>query len=226
MNRQLLLALGLAIPLTACRPDIGTPDYGQFIGGDDDDDSAGGGDPENYPGPDPYQDGEERLSIGIFYEGGSSTNVAIDNATTHFYIYDGTFQSYPDFEEREEGYQSDVIAPAGIGWWGGGITWDAPADLSSWTQMHVSLRSDGADLGSFDIGFGGGGGSEVRVNVADYGFTNDGAWHQVVVPLADFVPGGADLSSVGLPFQLIAEGVVTGQELRVDNLYFTKEAPE
>lgn len=220
MKRLLLLLVFLA----GCRPDIGDPNYARFVG--DDDDSAGGVDPDDLPGPDPYQDGEERFTIGIFYEGGYSARVDIDNVTNHFYIYDGTFESYPDYEDREEGYQSDVIAPTGIGWWGGGVSWDQPADLSSWTQMHVSFASEGADFATFNVGFGGGAGAEATRAVTDYGFVNDGQWHQLVIPLADFAAGGADLTSVGLPFQVIAPTLVTGQELRVDNLYFTKETAE
>ena len=89
--------------------------------------------------------------------------------------------------------------------------------------MHVSFASEGADLGNFNIGFGGGGAAEVQLSVADYGFVNDGEWHQLVIPLADFAAGGADLTTVGLPFQMIEGAQVAGQELRVDNLYFTQE---
>ncbi|MCO4769914.1 MAG: hypothetical protein KDA24_07760 [Deltaproteobacteria bacterium] len=224
MNQRHLLCLSLALPLLACRPDIGDPNYAQFLG--DDDDSAGTTDPNDFPGPDPYEDGEERLSIGIFYEGGYSSLIPLEAGAADYFIYDGTYDSFPDFDAREEGYQSDVIAPSGIGWWGGGVSWTPSIDLSSWTQMHVSFAADAPEFASFDIGFGGGSGSEVRVNVANYGFVNDGEWHQVVVPLADFVAGGADLSSVGLSFQLIAEGLVSGPQLRVDNLYFTKETAE
>ena len=224
MTLRSLLLLTLALPLSACRPDIGAPDYRQFVGGDDDD--SAGVDPDDLPGPDPYQDGEERLSIGIFYEGGFSAQYIIDEVTNHYYIYDGTFDTFEDFVEREEGFKSDVIAPTGLGFWGGGVTWDQPIDLSAWTQMHISLRSSGADFATFNIGFGGGGGSEVTVAVTDYGFVNDGEWHQLVIPLADFAAGGAALDAVGLPIQLIAAAAITGQELRVDNLYFTKETDE
>ena len=224
MTMRVFLLLVLALPQVACRPDIGPPDYGQFVAGDDDD--SAGIDPNNLPGPDPYEDGEERLSIGIFYEGGFSSEIAIDDLTNHYYIYDGTFDTYEDFEEREEGFKSDVIAPTGLGFWGGGVTWDQPIDLSDWTQLHISLRSDGPDFAAFNLGFGGGGGSEVTAAVADYGFVNDGEWHQIVIPLSDFTAGGAALDAVGLPVQLIAAVPISGQELRVDNLYFSKETVE
>mgnify|MGYP000666063613 CR=1 FL=1 len=224
MNTRLLLILGLTVPLGACRPDIGAPLYGDFVG--DDDDSAGGVDPNNFPGPDPYEDGEERLSVGIFYEGGFSSQITLEAGVADYFIYEGTYESFPDFENREEGYQSDIISPTGVGWWGGGVTWAQPLDLSAWTQLHISFASADPGFASFDVGFGGGGAAEVRATVTDYGFVNDGAWHQVVIPLSVFEAGGADLSSVGLPIQLIADGLVNGEELRVDNLYFTKETPE
>ena len=68
--------------LLACRPDPGTPNY-----------------PEPGPwtrtGDDFYVDalapGEERLAIGLFYEGAATESWPIDDTDSHFYIYSNTF---------------------------------------------------------------------------------------------------------------------------------------
>ena len=41
-------------------------------------------------GPDPYVEGNQRLSIGGFYEGGSSENIEINQENTHLYLYENT----------------------------------------------------------------------------------------------------------------------------------------
>ncbi len=205
--------------LLACRPDPGTPVYPDFDAA-----SAGdtGEDDDFYDGPDPWQEGEARLSLGVFYEGGSSDALPVDDVTRHYYIYDNTYTQDIDLIDRVEGYQSDIIVHAGGDWWGGGVTWDAATDLSSWTTMYVSLSSGSDGFASVELHLTGGG-TEASVNAGDYGYKADGSWHHLSVPLADFAAGGADLSSVTGPFVLVGGAGSSGDELHIDNLYFTAD---
>ena len=61
--------------LLACRPDPGAPSYPERTGR-----TVDTADTNFLSGPDPYQDGDKRLSLGIFYEGvitkGVSTGAA------------------------------------------------------------------------------------------------------------------------------------------------------
>lgn len=224
--------LFLMLLLAACRPDPGEPDYGdqdQWIdAGDDDDDDTP--DPDNLPGIVPFEAGDQRLSMGTFYEGPCAVCVEIDEVTNHFYIYQNeftggvTFQSSPS-DDRVEGYASDELQHNGEGWMGGGIHWDEPIFLSDWDVLRVALKSDVAVFENATIGMNGGG-TEVTVTVSDYGFVADGAWHSLEIPLADFAAGGADLSAVEVAMVLIVQGGESGDVLLIDDLYLTQLADE
>ena len=71
-------------------------------------------------GPDPFRTGEQRLNIGLFYEGESTDAVVIDDVDTAFYIWSETF-SIVSSNDPVEGDWSDEIIVGDFGWWGGGI---------------------------------------------------------------------------------------------------------
>ena len=200
----------------ACRPEPGDPDYPE-----PDDISFGDEDDGLLDGPDPYEEGDERLSLGAFYEGGYSEIVAIDDVTNHYYIYSSTYTQDSDLQDRVEGRVSDVLIMGSAGWFGGGIHWDGGGDLSDWTTLFVSMRSNDEGLENTEIRMTGG--VEGGVSLADYGFAADGEWHELEIPLADIEDAGVDLSTITVALMFIGEGVVEGDELKVDNLYLTKD---
>ena len=210
MNSRRLCILLLA---TACRPDAGVPDYP--IPGEWDPTE---GDP-NFYGDDPFQEGDVRLSIGAFYEGGASEEVPIDDLTTHFYVYESTFVSGAS-DDRIEGYVSDRLEHAGGEWWGGGVHWDQARDLTAYDTLHLSVKSRDPGMASMTVGMTGGG-TEGRVSLADLGFVNDGTWQTLEIPMQLFVDAGADMSSVSVPFVFGGEGAGSGEYVLVDDLYFT-----
>lgn len=195
--------------LWACRPDLGEPSY------PDPDADTSGGDTgaESLAGPDPYSDGEARLSFGIFYESGASEL----DPTDHFYIYESTF-TIASSEERVEGYTSDVLTHSGGAWWGGGIHWDVARDLSGWSTLNLDLLAP-AEGGISAPGLAMLGGSEGRISASDAGFVADGTWHHLVIPLDDLGAAGADLSQVTAPLIIVGDGGAQGDELYIDNLY-------
>jgi len=213
----------LLFALVGCSntPD-GTPDYGQDTGSID-----SGPDANFYPGVEPYTEGTPRLSIGVFYEGGASETVEVDGNSTHYYIYSDehssevTYTTYEDTDDRIEGYLSDVIVHTGGAWWGGGVHWDNPRDLSAWSQLNLSVKStDGGFLGT-DLAVQSQGGTEGRISLQNYGFSADGEWHNLQIPTADLQALGLNLSSVIAPFILVAEGGTNGAEMRIDDVYFS-----
>ena len=216
MKRATLL-LSMAAAWAACRPDPGTPTYPDTTGGSGD--SGGSGLPQ---GPDPYEPGEDRLGVGLYYESGLSELIEINDVDSHYYIYSATYTESVDLVDVVEGRESAVIEHGSAGWFGGGITWDLPRDLSAWTTLNVSLRSGDASFGGLDLHLTGGG-TEAIVAAADYGFTADGQWHFIQIPLADFEAGGADLSAVTGPFVFIGDGGAEGDTLKIDNLYYTQD---
>jgi hypothetical protein len=54
---------------------------------------------------------------------------------------------------------------------------------------------------------------------AAFGFSADGEWHHLVIPLADFAAAGVDLSQVTGPLIVAGEGGAEGDVLYIDNLY-------
>ena len=192
--------------LLACRPDPGAPSY-----------------PEREPWEravsdgflaTPLADGEARLGIGVFYEGATTDLVPIDDTTTHFYVYEASF-GVAASDDRVEGYASDELVLRGKPWWGGGVHWDSPRDLSGYDTLHLALKSE--VLGSWDLGMAGG--REGRVDVADHGMVADGDWHALDIPLQAFADGGTDLTRVTIPLLLVGEGGAEGDAVAIDDLY-------
>ncbi len=207
----------LLAALAACRPDPGLPSYPDSGSLNAVDTSE----PALPEGPDPYEEGEARLSVGLHYESGYSQLIPIDDVDSFYYIYESTYTEGIDQQDVVEGRQSTVINHGSLPWFGGGITWMTPRDLSAWTTMHLSLRSGDAGMATLNLHFTGG--TEAVLSAADYGWVNDGQWHHLAVPLADFAAGGADLTAVTAPFVLIGEGGAEGETLKVDNLYYTQD---
>ena len=175
------------------------------------------------PGPDPWAPGDERLSLGLFYEGGASETVMIDNTTSFYYIYDGTYAQATS-DDRIEGFTSEAITLTGppAAYFGGGITWGPARDLSAWTRLHIAFKATDPVFEQLDVRMVGGG-VQGSVRASDRGFSADGQWHVITLPLADFAAQGVDLSAVTEPLQLLAETTAGGAVLLVDNAYLDKE---
>jgi len=168
--------------------------------------------------PNPFIPGSNRLSIGIFYDGPYSDIILLDDTTTHFYIYEGTFDIKNEYQLVREGLRADAIIGVGTPWLGGGVSWDEAKDLSDWSTMHVSLRSDSAQFNDIKLEIEAG--RVLRVELSEYGFVADGEWHELTIPLESLRDRGADLSAVTRPFVLIGGNISVGTRLIVDNLYF------
>ena len=222
--------------LLACRPDPierpGNESLSELIG-----DTASDGLPE---GPDPYEEGEDRLSLGLFYEGGFSEEILIDDQSVFFYIWTVEGTSIPTFVQipsydAVEGMIADELIASDAGWFGGGLSWLQERDLSQWKYMNLSIRSTEEALAGLKIGMGGrykeGGsctGSGTRqnwVSLSNYGFVPDGEWHHLQIPLYDFTIC-LDLEGVSEPFNLLMAPLTSedsGSSVFFDNLYLTVE---
>lgn len=215
MKRALLLSTVMFV--TGCRPDPGVPDYSSLANlfGD-------GGVTEVKPGPFPYVTGARRAAFGPFYEGGASDRLPIDN----YFIFSNSYATQPS-DERVEGLQSDQLDFNGTNFWGGGLFWNKPTDLTGFTKLHVSLLSSDTGLATIAVRmlyFGPApGNAEVTVQVKanDYGWVNDGKWHSLTIPIADFP--GLDVKRVRSPFTIGNDqngGTArTGESLLVDDVY-------
>lgn len=200
-------------------------------------DTAASEDPETND-YDPYEEGEERLSLGIFYEGESSERIPIDEQSAVFNIWVVEGTSIPTFSiiadpDSVEGLTSDQLIASDAGWFGGGIAWLAERDLSKWDTLHISVRSEEDAMTNFKLGMGGrykqGGsctGSGSRQNwrsLDDYGFVPDGEWHHLEIPVDDFTIC-LDIEAIVEPFNLLMAPLSTedsGKSIFIDKLFFT-----
>lgn len=225
-SRFFTSTLWLTVLLTgACRPELGPPDYSAHEKFLTEEESTA-----PLPGDDPYADGEERLSFGIFYEGGASELITANGVDRHYYIFvlensDVLTYAQDTVSDRVEGEYADRFTLAGTPWWGGGLIWDVPSDLSQWTMLHISLMSSSPSLSDTKITLSSDttGRVDVEFSIEDYGFVADGEWHALQIPLQDFVDRGLDLSAMVSPLILSNEGGDSGDQLLIDAFYYTAE---
>ncbi|MGB8223678.1 MAG: hypothetical protein WCF10_13920 [Polyangiales bacterium] len=211
-----------------CGPDLGTPDYSSEVGLQDPID------PFPPVPPDPFQPGDERLSVGYFYEGGRSQTILINTVTTDYFVFaidandPVATRSFAEAasDDRAEGLLSYEVTLNGSPYWAGGIIWFQPIDLSDWTTMFVSFKSSDPSFAAFDLTLQSGEGdapASVNLDPGTYGYTNDGEWHFLRIPLQDAIDRGWDPSTVRSPFIFSRAGGDPGDVLLIDNLYFTKD---
>jgi len=219
MNRLYVCAIALVV-LVGCRADPPPQDTSLL-----DWESPVLADEEPLDGPAPWVSGERRLNIGLFYEGGSSDFIPIDNDTSNYFIFqaDGalTFNQIED-PDRIEGLVSSRILRTGTPWLGGGIVWSSGRNLSSWTRLYLSLKSSSESFADIGIAMTSDGGN-ATLSMADYGFVNDGEWHTLVIPLGDFAEAGVDLSRVTSPLQFDSGPGASGDFFKIDDVYMTAE---
>jgi len=208
-------ALMIVALVAGCRPNPGPSHYDQQEPFPHDDGGA-----DLLPGPNPYQPGQRRLSIGAFYEGGASDVVPVDNMASNLYVYSDTETLLAD-PDHIEGKTSTRATHAGMTWWGFGVHWMTTRDLGAWTHLHVSLKSHDEAFAAVDIGMNNA--NPVFVHAASYGWANDDAWHSLTIPVADFVAGGLDVTQVAAPFVLTGGAGSGGEKLLVDDVYFTAD---
>lgn len=233
--RALTLSLVLLLALGGCREPLGTPDYTGYEPVLATGDAAT---PAPLPGTDRFLPGQKRLNLGIFYEGGFSEIIALGpegpcNEDPHsrplrcYFIFETEAEelqyTQDTTSDRVEGLLADRFTLTGTPFWGGGIIWDEPEDLSRWTTLAVALKSSDASFSNVTISMQWG--AEVvlgdGVPASDYGYTNDGAWHVLRIPLADFE--GLDRGNVRAPFILGGTGNTAGDQLLVDEVYLTRD---
>jgi hypothetical protein len=204
------------VPLlaTGCRPDPGTPSYPEPSGW-----GVDTADTSFLAGPDPYLDGEQRLSLGAFYEGGYSELLPVDDVNIFYYIYNNYTQA-EDSNDRVEGYVSDVWTVSGSTWFGGGINATVPVDLSAWDTLHFSVKGQPSEtLKSLTVQVETAAGT-APYELFDSGFALDSEWYTFAVPLSFF---SSDLSSVSGLFVLVSDAGGGGDVVKIDNLYYTAE---
>ena len=168
------------------------------------------------------EEGEERFSFSVFYEGDFTEQVLIDDITSHFYIYESTFTLSSFSGDRTEGVSSDMITHLGGAWWGGGIHWDEAKDLSEWSTLHLSLQAKANQFTSLELAMNNSDTAQFKINLVDHGWESNGNWQQLEIPLETLIEKGLDLTQVRAPFVLIGGSGEAGEKLLIDAVYLSK----
>ncbi len=218
-NYQSLFVSILTLGWMACHPAPGEPDYSSHQGIR----KVPMGDAGTSEGPNPFSPSVPRLKLGVFYEGGATETIAINEVDTHYYIFENSYRQESS-EDRIEGASADLITLNGTAFWGGGVIWDSSRDLSAWSSMFISLKSDSPSFAEIPIilqSESGGMVSDSTVMASQYGYKNDGQWHSLQIPLSDFA--GFNAVATRSPLILSASGGDSGDTLLIDDFYYTQD---
>ena len=150
--------------------------------------------------------------------------IAVDDVDVFFYVWEDTFSAIQNFEEPAEGLYSLEWFSKGRGWWGGGIHHTTGSfDISMYNTLHLAMRSSSAEMADITVGMVSvDSTSDATVQAADYGWTADGTWHTIEIPLADFEAAGAELTAIETPLFLVGENATTeGESIWFDDIYLT-----
>ncbi len=205
-----------------CRPELGDPNYPErepFSAEDD---------PNFLDGIDPFEEGDERLSLGTFYEGPATESLEVNDETRFYNVYSQEYAPFnptytqADVADRVEGsVAAEITLNQPPEWMGGGINWLESNDVSEWTTLRIALKSTDPAFDTLQIRVEGGG-TRAFVNAADWGFETDGLWHGLSIPLNEFT--GVNFAQTTIPLELgLDAGGAGGSVLLVDDFYYSKE---
>lgn len=230
-NYSFIACASVVLLAFGCRVEPGETDYASQQIDDFVDDTDTGDSTIFLPGPDPYVQGEARLAFGPFYEGSASEEIPVNDVTNFLFVFETGGRSTLEIvssTDRIEGFESNVLRLTGTPFWGTSIAFlddspddggmPRPEDLSAFDTMHISFKSADASFDDIDIAIGSLGG-EASVPASNYGWVNDGEWQTLDIPLADFAD--ASLTTVTTPLIVSRAGGSEGDELLVDNFYYT-----
>lgn len=164
--------------------------------------------------------------FGIFTDNPNITNkILIDNQNIHLYVWEGTLSSFKDDNIYEGENDWAFKGVSGKTWFGFGITSDNPFDMTAYKNgaLHFTLRT--AAQNEFWIGIDGANNTKPRItfpaNNGLYGFKRDGQWHNIVIPMADFIAKGLDPGGCGNIFMLGGAGAPAA--ICIDDVYFSTD---
>lgn len=223
----------LLLALFACREDPGTYDYSEHV------DIKARNTVDFLPGPTPYVPGVPRLfPVQFFYEPVDDERIfPLNGVNTFLFVFDTagdgtgqqTLQPIPQVStDRVQGNRSNRIVHAGLTFWGFGVFWNVPRDISEYSTLNISLKSTAPTKPTFDeitLSFASGAAAPslpvtVELSATDYGYANDDDWHSMTIPVSDIEALGWDPSSVRAPLILGGLEGDLGDAFLIDDVYF------
>ncbi|MBL90567.1 MAG: hypothetical protein CMH56_01975 [Myxococcales bacterium] len=156
--------------------------------------------------------------LDVFHEPPCEQMFLVDDVTRHYYIYSNTYAHSSSPDAYEGVASAKITINGGNGWWGGGIHASSAVDMSEYTTMKVALKASSGNFNNVEIRMEADGQSAITVNATSYGYTNDGQWHLLSIPLADF--SGLNLNQITGLFMIGGGSESAGANLLVDAVSF------
>lgn len=159
-------------------------------------------------------------TYGIFTDNTPVDASLLVGQNAEIYVWENTLAaaSIPPYEG------SNVIAwsTTGVGWFGGGISSNAPLDLSNFAEGSIKFWIKMPANVTFKIGINDTQAHESYVtfpaNQTAYGLTRNGEWGQAVIPVSD-IKGNVDLQILSYEF-IILEQNGTQCQFAIDDIYW------
>lgn len=160
----------------------------------------------------------------------NNTNIAnrfvIDNVNGHLYNWSNTVSfnsSYPAYDGEES---LSFRSSGTTSWWGFGFFSSQALDFTAYANGYLNLALRTSSTENFTIAIQGANNTSGEVvfrnNNDPYGFTRDGKWHRVSIPMASLVEQGLDLSACGNIFTM--SGGKTS-DIGIDDIYLSDGEP-
>lgn len=133
------------------------------------------------------------------------------------FVWEQTLQEGPT--ETYNGQPALSYVTNNLGWFGLGITAEQLHDLSAFEggNLHLAMKSSSQETLNLTINIGLAAGTVVfQAGNDPYGFSRDGQWHELTIPLADF--SGVNLSGVETLLSINGTGNIS--DLALSDIYF------
>lgn len=169
-----------------------------------------------------YQNSESLIPIetyGIFTD-----NTPVDDGLTvglnaEIYVWENTLAAgtIPPYE----GANGISFSSTGVGWFGAGISSNAPLDLSGFAEGNIKFMIKIPANVRFKIGINDANNESYVVfpaNQTAYGLVRNGEWGQAVIPVSE-IKGNVDLEMLGYEFIILEENG-TQCEFAIDDIYW------
>lgn len=167
------------------------------------------------------------------YSGGVKMSASGDdpNDDTKLYIWNGmklTLITNSTESPVKGNFYWHCVVGMSVDWFGWGVHVSPKTfvNMSDYKNGHLKFYIRTKDSGKFKLGIKHGFATESWMNIDEgkYGFVADGAWHQVSIPLADFLPK-ISFGTVNI-YWMMAQGIAQspkgGSVYDITEVYWTK----
>ncbi|MCB9858444.1 MAG: family 16 glycosylhydrolase [Phycisphaerales bacterium] len=167
---------------------------------------------------------QETGDFGVFTETTPVNNSVQYDVDAALYIWNNLTETAGAAYEGAESWS--FHADPGV-WWGMGVlSTQFDRNLKNYSDGSMHLHMKTSSTAPFKIGVKSTTSGESWVKFdseTDYGLVRDGSWHEVVIPLNNFL--NCDFNTVTQLFMIAGDPPSSGVDFSIDNVYWTPSVP-